>query len=180
MPALVRGFRETAPRLGERVFLAETAVVVGDVELGVDVNIWFGAVLRGDVGYIRVGARTNIQDLSMIHMSQDISNTEIGEDVTVGHNVILHGVTIGSGALIGMGAILLDNVEVGEEALVGAGTLLRAGFKVPPRSLVVGNPGRVVRELDPDEWTQGRLLAARYVEIARGHACESPQPPPTK
>src|SRR6187399_2254848 len=142
MPPVVRGFSGLTPRLGERVYLAETCVVVGDVVLGDDVSVWFGAVLRGDVGYIRIGARTNIQDLSMLHMSRSISNSEIGEDCTIGHNVIVHGATIGSGALIGMGAILLDNAVVGEEALVGAGTLLKSGFVVPPRTLVVGNPGR--------------------------------------
>jgi carbonic anhydrase/acetyltransferase-like protein (isoleucine patch superfamily) len=166
---VVRGFSGRAPRFGERVYLAETAVVVGDVELGDDVSIWFGAVLRGDVGYIRIGARTNIQDLSMLHMSLDISNTEIGEDCTIGHNVVIHGAKIGSGALIGMGAILLDNVIVGEESLIGAGSLVRSGFEVPPRRLVLGNPARVVRELEGDEITQGRVLAARYVEVARAH-----------
>ena len=126
-------------------------------------------MLRGDVGYIRIGARTNIQDLSMLHMSLDISNTEIGEDCTIGHNVVIHGAKIGSGALIGMGAILLDNVSVGEESLIGAGSLVRSGFEVPPRRLVLGNPARVVRELEGDEITQGRVLAARYVEVARAH-----------
>lgn len=169
MPALVRGVSGRTPRFGERVYLAETAVVVGDVELGDDVNVWFGAVLRGDVGYIRVGARTNIQDLSMLHMSHDISNTEIGEDCTVGHNVIIHGAKIGNGALIGMGAILLDNVTVGDEALIGAGALVRSGFEVPARRLVLGNPARVVRELEPHEIEQGRVLAARYIEHARAH-----------
>jgi carbonic anhydrase/acetyltransferase-like protein (isoleucine patch superfamily) len=170
MPALVRGFSGVTPRLGERVYLSETCVVLGDVVLGDDVNVWFGAVLRGDVGYIRVGARTNIQDLSMLHMSRSISNTEIGEDCTIGHNVIVHGATIGSGALIGMGAILLDNAVVGEGALIGAGALLRSGFVVPPRTLVVGNPARVVRELDAEESKQGSVLAARYLELSRAHS----------
>lgn len=166
---IVRGFSGRAPRLGERVYLAETAVVVGDVELGDDVSIWFGAVLRGDVGYIRVGARSNIQDVSMVHMSRDISNTEIGEDCTIGHNVTIHGARIGNGALIGMGAILLDNAVIGEQSLVGAGALVKGGFEVPPRRLVLGTPARIVRELDAHEFEQGRVLAARYVEVAREH-----------
>src|SRR5262245_6675251 len=124
MAPIVRTYAGMKPRLGERVYLAESAVVVGDVELGEDSSVWFGSVLRGDVGFIRVGARTNIQDLSMLHMSQDISNAVIGDEVTVGHGVIIHGATIESGALIGMGSILLDNARVGEEALVGAGSLL--------------------------------------------------------
>jgi carbonic anhydrase/acetyltransferase-like protein (isoleucine patch superfamily) len=169
MAPTVRAYAGIQPRLAERVYLAESAVVVGDVELGEDSSVWFGSVLRGDVGFIRVGARTNIQDLSMLHMSQGISNAVIGDEVTVGHGVIIHGATIESGALIGMGSILLDNARVGEEALVGAGSLLSSGFVVPPRTLALGRPARVVRELLPEEWAQGRMLAARYVEVARAH-----------
>jgi carbonic anhydrase/acetyltransferase-like protein (isoleucine patch superfamily) len=169
MKAVVRSFANVSPRLGTNVYLAETAVVVGDVELGADASVWFGSVLRGDVGWIRVGARSNIQDLCMLHMSLARSNTEIGEEVTIGHGVIIHGARIGSGALVGMGAILLDNAVIGEEALVGAGSVVPAGMQVPPRTLVMGSPARIVRELGPTEWTQGRMLAARYVEVARGH-----------
>lgn len=170
--AVVRGFAGQAPRLGGGVYLAETAAVVGDVVLGDDVSIWFGAVLRGDVGSIRIGARSNIQDLAMVHMTHELSNAQIGEDVTVGHSAIIHGASVGNGALIGMGAILLDNAVVGEEALVGAGSLLPLGFQVPPRTLAVGRPARIVRKLNPEEWGQGRMLAARYVELARVHARE--------
>jgi carbonic anhydrase/acetyltransferase-like protein (isoleucine patch superfamily) len=169
MPAIVRGFGSTLPRLGANVFLAETAVVVGDVELGDDVSVWFGSVLRGDVGWIRVGARSNIQDLSMLHMSLTLSNVEIGEDVTVGHRVIIHGARVGSGALIGMGAILLDNAVIGEEALVAAGSVVTSETDVPPRHLVRGAPARVIRELDEAEWTSGKKLAARYVELAKSY-----------
>lgn len=169
MPAVIRAYRGSAPKLGARVFLAETAAVVGDIVLADDVSVWFGAVLRGDVGYVRVGARTNIQDLSMLHMTRGISNTEIGEDVTVGHGVIVHGAKIGSGALIGMGSILLDNAEIGEESLIGAGSLVTAGTKIPPRHMALGRPAKVVRELDQAEWQQGRMLAAHYVELARAH-----------
>jgi carbonic anhydrase/acetyltransferase-like protein (isoleucine patch superfamily) len=169
MSAIVRPFGSTTPRLGSNVYLAETAVVIGDVELGEDVSVWYGSVLRGDVGWIRVGARSNIQDLSMLHMSRDWSNAEIGEDVTVGHRVIIHGARVGSGALIGMGAILLDNAVVGEEALVGAGSVVTSGTEVPRRHLVQGAPARVIRELDEAEWTSGKKIAARYVELARRH-----------
>lgn len=178
MPSIVRGVGGKSPRLGERVFLADTAVVVGDVELGDDVNVWYGAVLRGDVGWIRVGARTNIQDLSMLHMSLALSNAEIGEEVTIGHGAILHGARVGSGCLIGMGVILLDNAEIGDEAIVAAGSLVTAGTQVPPRSLVRGSPARVIRELDPTEWETGRRLAKRYLGVASQH--RESQPPPTK
>lgn len=167
--AVVRGFAGRSPKLEAGVYLAETAAVIGDVVLGEDSSVWFGSVLRGDVGFIRVGARTNIQDLAMVHMTHDLSNAEIGDDVTVGHGAIIHGARIGNGCLIGMGSILLDNAEVGDEALVGAGSLLPVGFRVPPRTLVMGRPAKVVRELKPEEWRQGRVLADRYVELARVH-----------
>jgi carbonic anhydrase/acetyltransferase-like protein (isoleucine patch superfamily) len=166
---IVRPFKGIHPKIAASAFIADTARVIGDVEIGEDSSIWFGSVLRGDVGSIRIGARSNVQDLSMLHMSLGISNTLIGDDVTVGHNVIIHGAIIGNGALIGMGAILLDNCEIGEEALVAAGTVITAGTKVPPRSLVVGQPGKIVRELTASEAQQGRMLAARYVEVAKSH-----------
>jgi len=169
----VRPFQGLQPKIAEGVFIADTARVIGDVEIGADASIWFGSVLRGDVGAIRIGARSNIQDLSMLHMSLGISNTVIGEEVTVGHGVIIHGAIIGDGALIGMGAILLDNAEIGAEALIAAGTVVTAGTRVPPRTLVVGQPGKVVRELRESEWQQGRRLAARYVEVAKAHRASS-------
>jgi len=169
MVDIFRGFKGTWPKVAESVFVADTARVVGDVEIGEEASVWYGSVLRGDVGSIRVGARSNIQDLSMLHMSLGISNTVIGEDVTVGHRVVIHGARIGDGALIGMGAILLDNCEIGAEALVAAGAVVTANMKVPPRTLVVGMPAKVLRDLSEDEWQQGRLLAARYVEVAKAH-----------
>jgi carbonic anhydrase/acetyltransferase-like protein (isoleucine patch superfamily) len=172
MPAVIRPFRGVSPKMAGSVFLADTAAVIGDVELGADASVWFGAVLRGDVGYVRVGARSNIQDLSMLHMTRAVSNTEIGEDVTIGHGVIVHGAKVGSGALIGMGSILLDNCEVGEESVVGAGSLVTIGTKIPRRVLAFGRPAKVVRELDAAEWQQGRMLAAHYVELARAHQAE--------
>ena len=165
----MRPFKGIHPKIAGSVFVADTARVIGDVEIAEDASIWFGCVLRGDVGAIRIGARSNIQDLSMLHMSLGISNTIIGEDVTVGHNVVIHGAIIGNGALIGMGAILLDNCEIGEEALIAAGTVVTAGTKIPPRSLVLGQPGKVVRTLRGSEAQQGRSLAARYVEVAKSH-----------
>jgi carbonic anhydrase/acetyltransferase-like protein (isoleucine patch superfamily) len=158
-------FADVSPTLGERVFLAETAKVIGRVTLGDDVNVWFGAVLRGDVGSIRIGARTNIQDLACLHMTEGVSNVEIGADVTVGHGAIVHGAKVGDGALIGMGSVLLDNAEIGAEAVVAAGSLLVQGARVPAGTLVVGRPARVVRELDAQERRQGRLGAEHYLEL---------------
>ncbi len=170
MTAVVRAYRGIVPRLGRDVFVAPTAAVVGDVELGDEASVWYGAVLRGDVGRIRVGRRTNVQDLAVVHMSLGESNAELGDDVTIGHHAVIHGAIVEDGALVGIGAIVLDNAVIGSEAMVGAGALVTAGMRVPPRTLVLGTPARVVRPLDEGEWTQGRVFAARYVGVAREHA----------
>lgn len=172
--ALIKPYATFVPQIAASAWLAETAVVVGNVFIGEDANIWYGAVLRGDVGSIRIGARTNIQDGAILHMTTDVSNTVVGNEVTVGHAAVLHGVTIGDGALIGMGAVLLDNAEVGEDALVAAGSLVPARMRVPPRTLVRGQPARVVRELSAEECRGGRQSALHYVELARDHARAEP------
>lgn len=166
---IVRSFRDKLPRISDGVFVAENATIIGDVELAANVNIWYGAVLRGDVGWIRIGESSNVQDLVTIHMSDGISNTEIGAYVTVGHNATIHGAKIGDGALIGMGAVILDNAEIGAESLVAAGSVVTPRTVVPPRSLVRGQPAKVVRTLRDDEWPLGRLSAGYYVELAKGH-----------
>jgi carbonic anhydrase/acetyltransferase-like protein (isoleucine patch superfamily) len=170
MSGIVRPYAGVSPRLGQGVYVAPTAAVVGDVELGDEASVWYGAVLRGDVGRIRIGRRTNVQDLVCIHMSLGTSNAEIGDEVTIGHHATIHGAQIGDGALIGIGSILLDNAVIGAEAWVGAGTLVPAGMKIPPRVLVFGRPARVVRELDAQDYLLGRQLAERYLGVAREHA----------
>jgi carbonic anhydrase/acetyltransferase-like protein (isoleucine patch superfamily) len=172
MRGIVRKYRGIAPRIGRGVYLAPTAAVVGDVELGEESSVWYGAVLRGDVGRIRIGRATNVQDLACLHMSKDLSNTEIADYVTIGHSAVIHGARIGEGALIGIGSILLDNVEIGPECLVAAGALVTADFRAPPRTLVQGRPAKVIRALSEEEWTLGRRLAERYVGVAREHALE--------
>ncbi|MDX2052122.1 MAG: gamma carbonic anhydrase family protein [Polyangiaceae bacterium] len=166
--ALVKSFAEFHPRFGSGVFLAENATIIGDVEIGDDSSIWYGAVLRGDVGAIRIGARTSIQDLSMLHMTTGLSNTVIGNDVTVGHGVMIHGAEIRDGAIIGLGSILMDQVVVGEGAMVGAGSLLVGRLVVPPRTLVLGRPAKVVRQLTPEELEQNKVFSPRYVRLAQG------------
>jgi carbonic anhydrase/acetyltransferase-like protein (isoleucine patch superfamily) len=180
---IVRTFAGIAPVLAPSVWLAENATVVGDVELGEDVNLWYGAVVRGDVGKARLGARCNVQDLACIHMTTDRSEAILEEDVTVGHGAIIHGAIVEAGVLVGMGAILMDNARIGAESIVGAGTLVAANVIIPPRSLVLGSPGRVVRTLTDEEAAQGRKSAIKYVGLARLHrdASDVPyQPPPTK
>jgi len=165
----IRSFEQAKPQLGQRVFIAENAIVVGDVSLGDDASVWFGAVLRGDVGAIRIGARTNVQDLVCLHMTQAQNQVVIGEEVTVGHAAVIHGATVGDGALIGMGALVLDDAEIGPEALVAAGSLVVPRMVVPAGAMVVGRPARVVRQLSAEERARGRLSARHYVELARAY-----------
>jgi carbonic anhydrase/acetyltransferase-like protein (isoleucine patch superfamily) len=133
------------PVLGRDVFVAPNASVIGDVHLGDESSVWFSAVLRGDCFPIRIGARTNIQDGCVVHVTGGKAATTVGDDVTVGHMALLHGCTIGSRCLIGMGSIILDGAEIGDESLIAAGSLVSPGTKIPPRSLVMGRPGKVLR-----------------------------------
>ncbi|MEB2312967.1 MAG: gamma carbonic anhydrase family protein [Sorangiineae bacterium] len=169
MSGKLRSFDGISPRLGDGVFIADGAFVIGDVELADGVSVWYGAVLRGDVGSIRIGARSNVQDLACIHMTTGVSNTIIGEDVTVGHGAIIHGGLIGDRALIGMGAVILDNAEIGEACLIAAGTVVPPRVKIPPRSLVRGQPGRVIRAVTDEEARLGVEGARHYLELARQH-----------
>jgi carbonic anhydrase/acetyltransferase-like protein (isoleucine patch superfamily) len=139
------------PTIPPTAYIAPTATVIGDVVLGDQASIWFNTVVRGDVNFIRIGDRTNIQDNSMVHVTHDSWPTVIGSDVIVGHGVILHGCVIKDRVLVGMGSIVLDGVEVGEESILGAGSLLAPGTKIPPRSLVLGRPGKVVRKIGDQE-----------------------------
>ena len=147
-------------------FVAHNAVVTGDVTLGEDVGIWFGCVLRGDDAAIRVGARTNIQDLTMIHADIDAPNV-IGEEVTVGHRCVLHGVEVGDRALIGMGAVLLGGSRIGAESIIAAGTVVKENFVVPPRSLVAGVPGKILKEVSEDQVRHFKESADGYVNKIR-------------
>ncbi|WP_437573923.1 gamma carbonic anhydrase family protein [Sorangium sp. So ce887] len=165
--ALVLDFGGASPRLGRDVFLAPNATVIGDVTLGDEASVWFGAVLRGDIGAIRIGPRTNVQDLACLHLTSGVSETIVGADVTIGHGAILHGCRVGDGCLIGMGSILLDNVVIGEGSVIAAGAVVPPGKVIPPRSLVRGNPAQVMGEVRPDQAELGRLGAASYVENAR-------------
>lgn len=167
---IIRPFRGKVPRIAASAFIAEGVVIIGDVEIGEHANIWYGSVLRADVGFIRIGARSNVQDGSCLHMTSDLSNAVIGEEVTVGHGAIVHGATVQDGALIGMGSVLLDNAVIGEESLVAAGTVVPPRMVVPPRSLVRGQPGRIIRELNEHERLEGRRGAAHYLDLAAEHA----------
>jgi carbonic anhydrase/acetyltransferase-like protein (isoleucine patch superfamily) len=155
-----------APRLAETAWVADSAQVMGNVELGDDASVWFGAVIRGDTEVIRIGKRTNIQDASVLHADVGKPLT-IGDDVTVGHKVMLHGCTIGDGSLIGIGAVVLNGARIGKGCLVGAGALVTEGKEFPDGSMIIGSPAKVVRELTAEQ-RQGLLMsAAHYVDNAR-------------
>jgi carbonic anhydrase/acetyltransferase-like protein (isoleucine patch superfamily) len=168
-PSRVLPFENATPRVAPDAWIAPGAVVVGNVELGAGASVWYGCVLRGDVNAIRVGARSNVQDGAVLHVTRDRFETVVGDEVTIGHRAVVHGCRVGDGALIGIGAIVLDGAEVGEGALVGAGAVVTPGEIVPPRSLVLGTPARVVRMLEDDERERQRARALDYVELAQRH-----------
>jgi carbonic anhydrase/acetyltransferase-like protein (isoleucine patch superfamily) len=170
--AMIAAFAGRVPRLDPTAFIVDSAIIIGDVVIGPESSIWFGAVVRGDIEAIRIGARTNVQDHATIHVVGGKFGTTLGDGVTVGHNAVVHGCTIGDGALVGMGAIVLDGADVGTECLVGAGALVVPGARIPPRSLVLGSPGRVVRALSEGELERIRSSAANYVDYAQQYRAE--------
>jgi carbonic anhydrase/acetyltransferase-like protein (isoleucine patch superfamily) len=154
------------PQLAEPVWIAPNATVIGDVRLARNVSIWWNAVLRGDNDPISIGENTNIQDGSVLHTDIGVP-LAIGANVTVGHMVMLHGCTIGDGSLIGIGAIVLNRAVIGRECLIGAGSLIPEGKVIPERSLVMGSPGRIIRQLTDEDIARMRASAQHYVEHMR-------------
>ncbi len=165
----IYALKGVAPKIGEGVFVAPNASVIGDVEIGESSSVWFGVVVRGDVFPIRIGARTNVQDNSVIHVTGGKASTSIGDDVTVGHAAIIHGCTIGSRCLVGMGSTVLDGVIIEDECFIAAGTLVPPGMRVPTRSMVMGRPGKIVRTLRDTEISEIATAAALYVQNARDY-----------
>ena len=166
MPSgLVLPHNDIYPRIADDVFLAAGSIVIGDVEIGTGSSVWFNTVVRGDVFHIRIGQRVNLQDLTMVHVTTGRNPTIIGDDVTVGHRVVLHGCTIEKGALIGMGAVIMDRAVIGEYALVGAGSLVTEGTVIPPRTLAVGSPARPKRPLTESELAHVHASAERYCKL---------------
>lgn len=162
---MIGPFKAKKPRVPESVFIAENATVVGDVEIGEDSSVWFGSVVRGDVDRIRIGARTNIQDLTVIHVTTNTHPTILGDEITIGHRAVLHGCHVEAGCLIGIGAVLLDGVRIGQRSLVAANSLVTPGTIIPPASLVMGSPARVKRELTDDELAYLDRSWRNYVEL---------------
>jgi carbonic anhydrase/acetyltransferase-like protein (isoleucine patch superfamily) len=169
---MIAPYAGRTPRLDPTAFVVDSATVIGDVVLGAESSVWFGAVVRGDIESIRIGARTNIQDNATLHVVGGKFGTMLGDGVTVGHNAVVHGCTVADGALIGMGAIVLDGAVVGAESLIGAGALVAPGTRIPPRSLVLGRPGKVVRALSDEEIARIRASASNYVSYAKQYRAE--------
>ena len=169
---MIRQFQGTRPQIDPTAFIAETAVVIGDVQIGKESSLWYNVVARGDVNFIRIGDRSNIQDLSMLHVTHKKCPDDpgapliIGDDVTVGHSVTLHGCTVENGAFIGMQAIVMDKVVVGQGALVGARSLVTEGTVIAPHTLWVGAPAKYKRDLTPDEIAWLEKSAGNYVRYA--------------
>jgi carbonic anhydrase/acetyltransferase-like protein (isoleucine patch superfamily) len=163
------------PRIAPTAFIAPTATLVGDVSIGDQASVWYGAVLRGDINRIAVGKRSNIQDGSVLHLSAE-HPCLIGDDVTVGHMAMLHACTIGNEVLIGMGAIILDGVEIGERCIIGAGALVTQNKKIPPGSMVMGSPAKIVRALTQEEQDSIAGWAARYVTLIPHYLASAQKP----
>ncbi len=155
------------PKISEGVFVAQTAVVIGDVEIGEGSSIWFGTVVRGDVNRITIGKNTNIQDNSTLHVTKGEYPLAIGNDVTVGHGAVIHGCTIEDGCLIGIGAVVLDGAVIGKGSIVGAKALVTSGSVIPPHSLVMGVPAKVVKNLGEGSLDATKVFRDSYLEIMR-------------
>jgi len=160
---MLRPYRGQVPRVHPSAFIDDSAQVIGDVEIGEDSSVWMCVVIRGDVNRIRIGRRSNVQDGTIVHVMKDTHPTAIGDNVTIGHGAVVHGCTIEDKCLVGMGAILLNGVVVGSGSIIAAGTLLPEGTQVPPRSLVMGSPGKVRRTLSDADLDEIQMYADRYV-----------------
>lgn len=162
-------YKGITPKIDESVFLCEGVRIIGDVEIGKDSSIWYNTVIRGDVHYIRIGERTNIQDMSMLHVTNGKYPLNIGNGVGIAHSVTLHGCTIKDNCLIGMGALVLDNATVEQKALVAAGAVIREGFTVPEATLAAGVPSKIIRDLTPEEIERVTTTADNYVGYVKDY-----------
>jgi carbonic anhydrase/acetyltransferase-like protein (isoleucine patch superfamily) len=170
---LLRTYRGRKPQIAASAYIDPHAILIGDIVIGEHASVWPGVVIRGDVNYIRIGARTNIQDGSICHVMRDTHPLILGDNVTIGHGVVLHGCTIESRCLIGMGSIILNGAKIGTGSIVAAGTLVPEGTDVPPGSLFMGHPGKFRRALTADDQSSIDDYAQRYVEYKDSYRAES-------
>jgi carbonic anhydrase/acetyltransferase-like protein (isoleucine patch superfamily) len=166
---MLRPYRGRLPVVHSTAYVDASAQVIGDVEIGADSSVWMNAVVRGDVNTIRIGQRSNVQDGTVVHVMHETHPTRIGDDVTIGHAAIVHGCTIGNRVLIGMGATVLNGAVIGDDTIVAAGTLVTEGAVIPPRSLVMGSPGKVRRTLSDEDVASILEYAANYVRYKRDY-----------
>ena len=165
--ALIKSVRGFTPQIGKNIYLAENATIIGDVIIGDDCSIWYNTVLRGDVNSIRIGNRVNVQDGTVIHTLYQKSVTIIEDDVSIGHNAVIHGAKIESGALIGIGAVVLDHAVVGEGAIIAAGSVVLSGTQVEPGSIYAGVPAKFIKKVDPEQAKEmNQKIANNYIMYA--------------
>jgi gamma-carbonic anhydrase len=169
---MLRSFKGTVPLVDKSAYVDQSAQVIGDVHIGAESSVWMNVVIRGDVNHVRIGKRTNIQDLTMVHVMRETHPTIIGDEVTVGHSAVVHGTTIEDRVLIGMGAVLLNGVHIESDCVIAAGTLLTEGTRIPSRSLVMGRPGKVKRPLTDDEVAEIRWYSDNYVNYRLDYSTE--------
>lgn len=169
---MIKTFRDKTPQIDPSAFVADDAIVIGDVEVGSEASIWFGSILRGDVNYIRIGDRTNIQDACVIHVSSKDHPTILEHEITVGHRVTLHGCYVEAGCLIGIGSVILDGARIGRNSFVAAGSLVTPGTIIPEGSMVMGAPAKVKRQLTSEELDGLSRSWRNYVELSRRYISE--------
>lgn len=174
--ATIFSYKGIKPSIHPSVFLCTGAIILGDVHIGADSSVWFNTVIRGDVHSIRIGERTNVQDLSMLHVTYKKYPLIIGNDVTIGHSAIIHGATVGNNILVGMGAKILDRAIIHNNSMVAAGSVVREGFEVPEGVLVAGVPAKIVRDLKPEEIEKITLSAQNYMFYAAEYRGDGDKP----
>lgn len=172
---MIEAVNKKMPQVDPTAFVAPGAVVLGDVELGPQASVWYGCVLRGDINWIKVGAKTNLQDGTIVHVAHRGQGTSVGSEVVVGHRVVLHSCTVGDQALIGIGAVVLDRAQIGAGAIVAAGAVVPPGMEVPPGALVAGVPAKVIREVTPEQRQATLGMMERYLEAAVMHGELAPR-----
>jgi carbonic anhydrase/acetyltransferase-like protein (isoleucine patch superfamily) len=176
---MILPFLGTVPAVHPEAYVDQSALVIGDVVIGAESSVWFHTVVRGDDNFIRIGERTNIQDLAMVHITHETAPTRIGSETTVGHRAVIHGATVGDHCLIGMGAIVLDGAEIGDHCLVAAGAVVPPGFKAPARSLIAGLPAKVVREINDSHLKLINDSLHQYLRLQKSYRDRnSPRPAP--
>ena len=174
--ALIKTIQGKSPKFGKNCYLSENACVIGEVEMGDDCSVWFNVVVRGDVNYIKIGNRVNIQDGSCLHTLYKKAAIEIGDDVTIGHNVTVHGAKIGNGALIGMGATLLDDSHIGDGAIIAAGALVLKNTQIGPGELWGGVPAKFIKKVDPEQAKELNVgIAGHYLMYSKWFTDENPE-----